>query len=272
MTANSATFVGQLLAILEEERDTGHKYVEVSPENLQALSLIASAQPPRPVPPATTAPVPDAPPKKPVAHVPSQPRPIAEVLPQLRPVAARPASMPTLEQVPEIAALSELFQQDTSCPSCARAEQRSLGRGPARADLAIVSARPQQDEVGAAGELLEKMLGAMNLTRRSLYFTSTIRCQPDFVDVDIPDTIPCCTHYLRRELELVRPKVILLFGSVPLQVLFQKRLENTRGTWLELDGIPCLATYPPSYLLFMEQFKRTVWADLKLAMARIAAE
>lgn len=270
------TFVQQLIAILQQQRDNGERYVQVAPENASVLQSLLTAE----APPLQSGPAPAAEPAVQPARAPLVQAPVLPSVPATGATSAAapsqaeavaPRSVERLAEIDSLRELQQILQADTSCPSCARMEKRRIGRGKIGAPMAIVAARPGQETRGAAGDMLKKMLMAMKVSPQDVYVTSVMRCQPDFVDIDMPETIPCCTDYLHRELQLARPQAIVLMGALPLHVLFEQRLDTVHGRWFEFGGIPCLATYPPSFLLFEPKLKRATWNDLQEVMTRLGA-
>ena len=124
--------------------------------------------------------------------------------------------------------------------------------------------------VGAAGQLLTKMITAMKLKREDVYIANIVKCRPPANRTPADDEGQACLPYLQRQIELVKPEVIVVLGGVPfLHLLGQKGITSGRGKWYEYKGIPVMATYHPAFLLRMPGKKAEVWNDLQLVMARL---
>ncbi len=140
--------------------------------------------------------------------------------------------------------------------------------------------------VGAAGQLLTKMIAAMGRSRsesdpaKAVYICNIVKCRPPNNRNPEPVEAAACLGYLKRQIALVRPKVIVLLGAVPLRYLMNLTgITRLRGQWLEYDGIPVMPTFHPSFILRLSNVptefitrKKEVWADLQAVMARLAQE
>jgi len=160
--------------------------------------------------------------------------------------------------------------------------------GDPEAKLMFVGEAPGADEdeqgepfVGRAGQLLTKMIAAMELTRAQVYIADVLKCRPDMpADTSgnrkpTRDEMEACLPYLRAQVAVIGPQVIVALGATAVEGLFgpQKTpISRLRGTWLELDGVPVRPTFHPSYLLRNQNLteKRKVWEDLLAAMERLA--
>lgn len=167
-----------------------------------------------------------------------------------------------------------------SCTRCRLAETRRnvvFGEGDCHARLMFVGEGPGADEdatgrpfVGEAGQLLDKMIAAMQFRREEVYIANVVKCRPPGNRVPADDEAAECLGYLRKQIELVRPEVIVLLGATALRFLLQKDgIRRSRGVWHEYRGIPVMPTYHPAYLLRQATAKREVWNDLKMVMARL---
>jgi DNA polymerase len=165
------------------------------------------------------------------------------------------------------------------------------GEGDPCAALLVVGEGPGETEdklgrpfVGRAGELLDKMLGAIALPREDVYIANTVKCRPTFDDGTrlrnrAPDAAEManCRRYLDEQIEIIRPRVILALGAPAAKSFIGDRFSITkqRGQWFEgPGGIPLIATFHPAYLLRMTggeltAVKRLVWEDLKAVRARL---
>jgi uracil-DNA glycosylase family 4 len=188
------------------------------------------------------------------------------------------------------AALAALRAEAARCERCPHLVRSRFsvvfGEGNPEAELMFVGEAPGADEdeqgkpfVGAAGELLGKMIGAMGLSREGVYIANVLKCRPD-----MPEGVPGnrkptkeemeeCLPFLRRQIEIVRPRVMVALGATAMQGLFGRTeaMARLRAQWHDFGGIPVMATYHPSYLLRNQAAteKRKVWEDLLKVMDRL---
>ena len=121
--------------------------------------------------------------------------------------------------------------------------------------------------VGEAGQLLTKILGAIQLEREQVYICNVLKHRPPGNRDPLPDEVHACQPYLMRQLELVKPRVILALGRFAAQTLLQTTtsIGQLRGQLHRFHGIPLIVTYHPAALLRNESWKRPTWEDVKLA-------
>jgi uracil-DNA glycosylase family 4 len=166
---------------------------------------------------------------------------------------------------------------------CARCKLHRMGRrqvvfgvGNPDADLMFIGEAPGADEdlqgipfVGRAGQLLTKMIQAIQLERDQVYIANVIKCRPPGNRNPEPDEIDTCQPFLFRQIEAVRPKVIVALGSFAAKTLLktQDSISRLRGRVYDFQGAKLIPTFHPSYLLRSPQFKREAWEDLKRARA-----
>ena len=177
--------------------------------------------------------------------------------------------------------LGELRTIALACTKCKLAKTRTqvvYGVGNPNADLMFIGEAPGRDEdlkgepfVGRAGQLLTDIIKAMQLTRDDVYIANVIKCRPPENRNPEPDELEQCRPYIRRQVELIKPKVIVTLGKFALQSLTEKgyAVSSARGQWLEWNGIKVMPTYHPAYLLRTPGAKKDVWADMKLVMAEL---
>lgn len=153
-----------------------------------------------------------------------------------------------------------------------------FGDGNPEARLVFVGEGPGADEdqqglpfVGRAGKLLTQMIEAMGLERRDVYICNVVKCRPPENRTPEKDEVACCSPFLLRQLDVIKPKVIVCLGSVAAQTLLQtnRGISHFRGQWLEFRGYKLLATYHPAYLLRNPGAKGEVWKDLQKVMAEL---
>lgn len=168
-----------------------------------------------------------------------------------------------------------------ACTKCRLAGSRKnvvFGVGDPNADLMFVGEAPGHDEdvkgepfVGRAGQLLTDIIKAMKLSREQVYIANVIKCRPPENRNPEPDELDACRPYIRRQVELIQPKVIVTLGRFGLQSLTGKGygISSVRGQWLDYNGIKLMPTFHPAYLLRNSAAKKEVWADMKKVMAEL---
>lgn len=162
----------------------------------------------------------------------------------------------------------------TRCPLYKTAKNGVPGEGDPKARLVCVGEAPGANEdssgrpfVGQAGQLLTKILEAVKLTREEVFITNVIKHRPPGNRNPMPDEIAACSPYLVRQLELIKPKVIIAFGAFAAQTLLETKtpIGKLRGLVHQYHGIPLVVTYHPAALLRNPAWKRPTWEDVKLA-------
>jgi DNA polymerase len=125
-----------------------------------------------------------------------------------------------------------------------------------------------QPFVGAAGQLLTKIIQAIGLSRESVYICNIIKCRPPGNRNPQPDEIDACSPFLKRQLKSIAPDFICALGSFAAQTLLQTTtpISRLRGRFYDCMGVKLLPTYHPAYLLRNPEQKRAVWEDMKLLM------
>jgi uracil-DNA glycosylase len=184
---------------------------------------------------------------------------------------AVPAAIQKLGSLEEIAAK---VQKCTRCPLYETATNGVPGEGDAGAKLVCVGEAPgaKEDEtgrpfVGQAGQLLTKILAAIDLTREQVFIVNVLKHRPPGNRNPRPEEVEACSPYLIRQLELIKPKVIVAFGTFAAQTLLQTKtpIGQLRGLVHRYHGIPLIVTYHPAALLRNPAWKRPTWEDVKLA-------
>jgi DNA polymerase len=182
---------------------------------------------------------------------------------------------PTRNHPGSYGTLAELHQSLTQCSKCRLVQKRRQvvpGQGPSSCRMMLIGEGPgwEEDEqgcpfVGAAGQLLTRMLLAIELTREEVYITNVVKCRPPENRVPREDEIEACRVFLEAEIELVNPKLLLTLGNCSTQTLLrsQGRISELRGRKREAYGRPLIATFHPAYLLRNPGAKREAWEDLK---------
>jgi len=173
--------------------------------------------------------------------------------------------------------LASLASQVASCTSCVLSETRLhpvFGSGEPGASLMVIGEGPGEMEdrsgkpfVGKAGEYLDAWLSAISLSRtRDIYITNVVKCRPPHNrDPEIQE-VAACLPYLTRQIEMIRPRMILCLGRYASQTILenQKPLRDLRGTVHRYHDIPTVVTYHPAAVLRNTDLRKAVWEDLKL--------
>ena len=182
-----------------------------------------------------------------------------------------PSAIEKLDTLDEIA---KKVNKCTRCPLYETATQGVPGEGNAKAKLVCVGEAPgaKEDEtgrpfVGQAGQLLTKILGAIDLTREQVFICNVLKHRPPGNRNPRPEEVEACSPYLIRQLELIKPKVIVAFGTFAAQTLLNSKtpIGQLRGLVHKYHGIPLVVTYHPAALLRNPAWKRPTWEDVKLA-------
>jgi DNA polymerase len=180
----------------------------------------------------------------------------------------------TLATVPTLADLAEIIAKCTRCPLYKTATNPVPGEGSPTAELVCVGEAPGENEdktgrpfVGAAGQLLTKILAAINLSREDVFICNVLKHRPPGNRNPLPQEVEACSPYLVRQLEIIRPKVIVAFGTFAAQTLLETKLSigKLRGSVHRYYGIPLVVTYHPAALLRNPAWKRPTWEDVQLA-------
>jgi len=158
------------------------------------------------------------------------------------------------------------------CKLCTERTKIVFGTGNPAAKLVFVGEGPGYDEdrkgepfVGKAGQLLTKIIEAMNLTRDKVYICNIIKCRPPGNRNPAPDEIKACFPFLERQLDAIRPDFICALGTFAAQTLLDadEPISKMRGRLYDYRGMKVMPTYHPAYLLRNPEKKRDVWEDMK---------
>ena len=177
-------------------------------------------------------------------------------------------------QLGSLDAIARAVESCTRCVLYKTATRGVPGSGSPSADFMCVGEGPGANEdeqglpfVGAAGQLLTKILAAVNLSRDDVFITNVVKHRPPGNRNPAPEEITACTPYLVRQLELTRPKVILALGTFAAQTLLNTKtpIGKLRGEVHRYHGIPVVVTYHPAALLRNPSWKRPTWEDVQLA-------
>jgi uracil-DNA glycosylase family 4 len=172
--------------------------------------------------------------------------------------------------------LDGIRQELGECTRCRLHEGRHhivFGEGDPHAVLVFVGEGPGREEdlqgkpfVGRAGELLTRIIEAIELTREEVYIANIVKCRPPNNRNPKPDEIQTCLPFLIKQLEAIKPRIICCLGTFAAQTLLgtEERISLLRGRFHAYQGTKLMPTYHPAFLLRNPQFKRDVWEDMKM--------
>ena len=241
---------------------------------LQDLGLVGLVPPPAPgAPPAAGTSQ---------AAIPPPPEAISRGSRLPLPSPSDPGAFPPPETVAAAATLEDLQNCISGCLACPLGAGRIrfvFGEGSPKATLMFIGEGPGRDEdlqgrpfVGKAGELLDKMIAAIGFQRSEVFIGNVVKCRPPDNRTPTPQESQCCLPYLKRQIELIRPRVIVTLGATPLRELLgvQTGITRIRGQWQRLEmlgGIPVMPTFHPAYVLrqYTQEVRLAVWNDLLAA-------
>jgi uracil-DNA glycosylase family 4 len=190
-------------------------------------------------------------------------------------VAPAPAAALSPEDSERSSALATLAAAAAGCTRCRLSEGRTkvvFGSGHPAAELMFIGEGPGADEdrqglpfVGAAGELLTRIIQAIEKTREEVYIANVVKCRPPGNRDPQPDEVTACRGYLDQQIALVRPRVIVALGRIAAQTLLgnDSPIGRMRGQWFRVQGIPTMVTYHPAALLRNPALKRPTWEDMQ---------
>ncbi|WP_324717817.1 uracil-DNA glycosylase [Carboxydochorda subterranea] len=196
-----------------------------------------------------------------------------------RPPAASDDWVRRLSGARDLQALEAIVKGCTRCGLRATCTQVVFGEGHPRARLMLVGEGPGQVEdetgrpfVGPAGQLLDRMLAAIGLSRRDVYIANVVKCRPPNNRVPTPDEMAACWPNLRRQIELIHPSIVLCLGATAARQLVEPRgsISSLRGRWYVRDGIRYLVTFHPAALLRDPSKKPMAWQDLQMVQRALA--
>jgi DNA polymerase len=283
VTADYDQLLDATIQHLESLKARGVRHVAVAPETLRALALPVLRVPSQ------------------ISNLKSQIQTAAPVpgkfensnlKSQIVPAVAAPTPASTIhppsspEKSAAFAALRERALACVKCPNLAAARKNVVfGVGNIDAQLMFVGEAPGADEdlqgepfVGAAGQLLTKIISATGLSRNDVYIANILKCRPDMPAGSTgnrkptPDEMQTCIPYLHEQIDLIKPKVLVALGGTAMEGLLDKSgITKLRGQWHEYRGIPLMPTYHPAYLLRNQAMseKRRVWEDMLAVMEKL---
>lgn len=216
--------------------------------------------------------------------VPPAPRPMAREAgsPVQVPAGEEPGAEPpsVIQGGTDLASLAAVAETCTRCRLAQGRQRVVFGAGNPNAELMLIGEGPGAEEdrqglpfVGAAGELLTKIIQAIAMRREDVYIANVVKCRPPGNRDPQPDEVAACRGYLERQIDLIKPRVIVILGKVAAQTLLgtDSPIGRLRGQWFQVRDIPAMVTYHPAALLRNQAFKRPTWEDMQLVRDRLRA-
>jgi uracil-DNA glycosylase len=247
MSSELEQILTNVSAYLQYQIDDGHRASDLSPERLALLST---------------------------------PR-VTSGSPSLAPSAAAgdSISQPGQESVPS--ALRRIATAIDSCRRCDLGSTRRRavpGQGAEQPEIMFIGEAPGEDEdrqglafVGAAGQLLTKMIAAMGFRREDVFIANILKCRPPGNRTPQPDEMDRCIPFIKEQIAILKPRVIIVLGGTALRGLLRTDVGITRmrGCWQSLEGIDVMPTFHPSFLLRNPAAKKEVWEDLQAVLRHL---
>ncbi|PIR17613.1 MAG: hypothetical protein COV46_03510 [Deltaproteobacteria bacterium CG11_big_fil_rev_8_21_14_0_20_49_13] len=178
-------------------------------------------------------------------------------------------------------ALDKIRVEIGDCKRCKLSKARKnivFGVGNPHAELIFIGEGPGADEddqgepfVGRAGQLLTKIIGAMGLKRSDVYIGNIVKCRPPNNRAPEPDEIEACTPFLMKQIEAIKPKVIVCLGATAAKDILKTEvpISKLRGKFLDWNGYKLMPTFHPAFLLRNPNMKRPVWEDMQAVMKEL---
>ncbi len=187
----------------------------------------------------------------------------------------QPEQPPTLE---------EIRAEMGDCRRCKLYKGRTnlvFGEGPEHANLMFIGEAPGADEdqqgrpfVGAAGQLLNNLLNKLGLSREEVYIANILKSRPPGNRDPEPDEVAACLPFLKKQIQAIRPQVIVILGRIAAQALLDTKepLTRLRGRWQRYGNIRVMPTFHPSYLIRFPKERHKTWDDMQQVMEYLAAQ
>jgi len=172
----------------------------------------------------------------------------------------------------QLRAIAAEIESCSKCPLHSTRTRTVPGQGPSACELMFIGEGPGEEEdreglpfVGAAGQLLTRMIEAMGLNRGQVFIANIVKCRPPHNRVPLPDEMAACLPFLHRQIRAIRPRVMVTLGATATRGLLgiEAGITHVRGRWQQWEGIPVMPTFHPSYLLRSPSQKKYAWEDLK---------
>ena len=193
------------------------------------------------------------------------------------PEAKREKFQPPWEQARSLEELEQIVSDCRSCRLRDSCRQVVFGEGNSKAEIMLVGEGPGRAEdeigrpfVGAAGELLDKIFSTAGLQRAEVFICNVVKCRPPGNRLPTPDEVRACLPYLRAQLRIIKPKIVISLGALASQTLIDPsvRITRDRGRWISKDGLLIMPTFHPAALLRDPKKKKPVWDDIQAVMRR----
>ena len=180
------------------------------------------------------------------------------------------------DNIPTTHNLNSFYNEIKNCTKCSLSKSRTkivFGKGDPNADIVIVGEAPGKNEdlegepfVGRGGKLLDKILSAINLNRKEVFILNVLKCRPPENRDPKPQEISECEPYLKKQLQIINPKLIVTLGRVAAMTLLKTKdsLTSMRNKIHKYENIDVIVTYHPAALLRNPNFKKPTWEDFKL--------
>ncbi len=190
----------------------------------------------------------------------------------IREVFVSPALPVAAFSMPDLASLGTFLDGCSRCKLSGSRQRIVFGAGNPNADLMFVGEAPGRDEdeqgvpfVGAAGQLLSKIIEAIGMKREEVFIVNTVLCRPPSNRNPEPDEVASCRPFLQEQIRLVAPRVIVTLGTFAAHAILEtdEPISQLRGRWQAAHGARVMPTFHPAYLLRSPQHKKDVWADMQ---------
>jgi uracil-DNA glycosylase family 4 len=225
---------------------------------------------------------PPPPPKQASPASPPPTKPKAPLPPVESPTTLTPWTNASLDDNQRAVALQGLHEEVKACRKCAdivcRRMQTVFGIGPLRPKLVMFGEAPGADEdrigepfVGAAGQLLDKILSASGLSRQQVYIMNALKCRPPGNRTPVDAEIDNCRPFFESQLEILQPEYIICWGSVAARAVLRRNdsIGRLRGRFYAYKNAKVMVTYHPAYLLRTPEAKHQTWEDMKMLMREL---
>lgn len=264
--AEAVNSLGELLAC---EKEAGSRGIVMTRETFDELAKLPPGQADlKPAPGALTRAATTSAPEPRPAKAPASPTP--------------PSTEDSMKASSKLDAIAARIAACETCGLCSTRTNTVPGQGAPHPELVFVGEGPGEQEdlqglafVGRSGQLLTRMIGAMGLDRETVWIGNIVKCRPPKNRTPTPEEMEACIPFLKEQLGLLKPKVIVCLGATAAKGLLGQTpgISKIRGTWHKFEGIDVMPTYHPSYLLRNAPgAKRQAWEDLKKVVTRLGRE
>lgn len=263
--------VNDIEQYLKHQIEEGEVNTEISQDIMEKLSNKKTTKP-------TTVATADTKPKsKPAPAKTEPPKAAQKSIPT--PIKATQPATPVKVDTTGCADMDAINLKISKCTQCTLAKTRTNtvpGQGNTSPDIMFIGEAPgaKEDEqgrpfVGRSGNFLEKMIGAMGYSRETVFIGNILKCRPPDNRKPTQEEIDICIPYLKQQIAVLKPKVIIALGATSVKGLLGKMpaISKLRGEWQEFEGIPLMPTFHPAYILRNQTKKGELWADLKKVLA-----